>query len=310
MFEKRRGDVTLNVKHYLALAQLIILGMIVWSGVHLGMTILAHRLEDRVQRQTQVRTAPNRAPQTRTLGEYKSIVTSNLFSSQPAATPTGESTETTPVAGPPQQRAGMLRLKGTIVLSRPEDSFAILEVSGKQELHRVGDKVEGMEILRVLPEMVEIREGGAVVRLALDKEESEGPTSPRYPAPDRSRSSPSHQTGSDRLARRVGANSFIVDRDALNENTTDLTSLLSQVTIQPFIKDGQPYGFQVTSIAPGSIFTDFGLRNNDVVLKVNGVPIRQPDDVIGLYQQFQQLDMVRLEIERGGRPVTLTYALR
>lgn len=313
-------DVTLTVKHYLALAQVIILGLIVWSGIHLGMTFLSHRLEDMAQQQTQVRVTPSLAPQPRTLGEYKSIVTSNLFSSQQAE-PAGESDGESSDEDQAAQRVSLLRLRGTIVQNRPEDSFAVIEVaqSGKQGLYRVGDQVEGMEILRVMPEWVEIRESGSIVRLGITKTESEGgasvvsrPGPEAGPAPEASSTRPglSGRSGEMRLARMVGANSYIIERDTLNEGLSDLSTVMSQVMVQPSVKDGQPHGFQVTSIAPGSLVMELGLRNNDVVLKINGAPIRQPEDVIGLYKQFQQLDTVRLEVERGGRPVTLTYSMR
>lgn len=315
-------DVTLTVKHYLALAQVIILGLIVWSGIHLGMTFLSHRLEDRAQQQTQVRVTPSLAPEPRTLGEYKSIVTSNLFSSQQAE-PTGESDGESSDEDQAAQRVSLLRLRGTIVQHRPEDSFAIIEVaqSGKQGLYRVGDQVEGMEVLRVMPEWVEIREGGNIVRLAITKTESEGgasvvsrPEPEAGSAPEASSARPgsslSRGGSGTRLARMVGANSYIIERDTLNEGLSDLSTVMSQVMVQPSVKDGQPHGFQVTSIAPGSLIMELGLRNNDVVLRINGAPIRQPEDVIGLYKQFQQLDTVRLEVERGGRPVTLTYSMR
>jgi type II secretion system protein C len=323
LYAKWVYDVTLTVKHYLALAQVIIVGMIVWAGINLGMTFLAHRLEDKAQRQTLVRVAPSHAPQPRTLGEYKSIVTSNLFSSQRAEPAAGESNGESPDEAQTAQRAGLLRLRGTIVQNRPEDSFAVLEVtqSGKQGLYRVGDQVEGMEILRVLPEWVEIREGGSVVRLAMTKPESatgSAAASRREAAQVSAAESsstrlgvwPSRRGGGARVARMIGANSYIIDRDSLNEGLSDLTAVMSQVKVQPFVKDGEPYGFQVSSIAPGSLVMELGLRNHDVVLAINGAPIRQPEDVIGLYQQFQQLDTVRLEIERGGRPVTLTYSMR
>jgi type II secretion system protein C len=316
-------DVTLTIKHYLALAQILIAGMIVWSGIHLGMTFLSHRLEDKAQRQTQVRVAPNRAPQPRALAEYKTIVTSNLFSAQQTETAGGESAGDSPDATQAPQRSSLLRLKGTIVQNRPEDSFAVLEVaqSGKQGLYRVGDQVEGMEILRVLPEWVEIREGGSVVRLAMSKSGSEGgapavgrPESEAGSAPEGSSMRPGPSSagrgGEARVARMVGANSYLIDRNSLNEGLTDLSAVMSQVMVQPSIKDGQPHGFQVSSIAPGSLVTELGLRNNDVVVRINGAPIRQPEDVIGFYRQFQQLDTVRLEIERAGRPVTLTYSMR
>jgi len=313
-------DVTLTIKHYLALAQILIAGMIVWSGIHLGMTFLSHRLEDKAQRQTQVRVAPNRAPQPRALAEYKTIVTSNLFSAQQAETAGGESAGNSPDATQAPQRSSLLRLKGTIVQNRPEDSFAVLEVaqSGKQGLYRVGDQVEGMEILRVLPEWVEIREGGSVVRLAMSKSESEGGAAAvsRPQSEGETSEAPSMRPGSSSagqsggVARMVGANSYIIDRNSLNQGLSDLSTVMSKVMVQPFIKDGQPHGFQVSSIAPGSLVTELGLRNNDVVVRINGAPIRQPDDVIGFYRQFQQLDTVRLEIERAGRPVTLTYSMR
>ena len=90
----------------------------------------------------------------------------------------------------------------------------------------------------------------------------------------------------------------------------NLNSLMSNVVIQPFFKEGQPYGFKVARIKKGSPVDNLGFERGDIVLKVNDNQVGKPEDLISLYNQLQQLEEISVEVERGGSPRTLTYSFR
>ncbi|MBW2059946.1 MAG: PDZ domain-containing protein [Deltaproteobacteria bacterium] len=297
---------TVSTKHYIWLAHFLILGLIVWSGVHLGATLLAHRLEDRARSQTSVKIAASRSPRLHTLTEYEAIVQNNMFaletkkSASLSAPEPALETETA-------EASDEFNLKGTIINELPELSFAILESakSRKQDLYRPGDMVGQAELIQINPGEVLLRLHGKIQRIQIEEPKASPRT--RY---RRSASASVSRTKTSKIARAVGLNKYVVSREILDQDMGDLYSLLSQINIQPFLKGGQPHGFRLSSIRPNSIFHQFGLRNNDVIVKLNGVVIRQPEDVMGLYRQITQLDTVTLEVERRGRPATFTYTLK
>jgi len=304
---------TLSVKHYLWLGHLIILGIIVWSGVNLGMTIFTHRLDDLAGEKAPVEISENLTPQSRSLREYENIVRENMFSLQPKE----QTVSKEPAAQPEPQKAVEkqnldIRLRGTIISPQSNQSYAILETikTRQQDLYRIGDQIDGAELVQVAPEEIHLRRDGIMEKLKIvdTKSTSNARSVLRNPQQRQApRTAPKTETS--KIAQAVGRNRFIVNREVLNQDITDLYSLMSQVHVQPFLKNNQPHGFRVSSIRPNGIFYQLGIRNNDVVVQLNGVAVRQPDDIMGLYRQIQELDTVTVEVERRGRPLTLTYSL-
>ncbi|MBW2621756.1 MAG: type II secretion system protein GspC [Deltaproteobacteria bacterium] len=304
---------TLSAKHYLWLGHLLILSIIVWSGVNLGMTIFTHRLDDMAGEKAPIEISENLAPQPRSLREYENIVRENMFSLQPKKQTTTKEPAASPAPEPVVEKRNLnIRLRGTVISLQSNQSYAILETikTRQQDLYRIGDQIDGAELVEVAPEEIHLRRDGAVEKLKIFEAKSTSSAQPPRRNPQRQRAprtTPKPQAS--KIAQAVGRNRFIVNREVLNQDITDLYSLMSQVRIQPFLKNNQPHGFRVSSIRPNGVFYQLGIRNNDVVVKLNGIAVRQPDDIMGLYRQIQELDTVTVEIERRGRPVTLTYSL-
>ncbi len=66
-------------------------------------------------------------------------------------------------------------------------------------------------------------------------------------------------------------------------------------------------GFLVREIQPGSMYEKLGLRVGDVIQSVNGQAVNTVDDVMRLYQQFESVANVSVEVRRAGRVETLVY---
>ncbi len=306
---------TISTKHYLWIGHLLILSVIVWSGVNLGMTLFAYRLDDLAKEKAPVEISESLVAQSRSLREYEDIVRGNMFSLQPekqAVTPIpAAKSASTPVV---VKRNPDFLLRGTVIGLQPSMSYAILETkkTRKQDLYRIGDQIDGAELIAVIPEEIHLRRQGTVEKLKIFETKSAPATrsasrnTPRRSAPRASRT----KTPESKIAQATGRNRFIVSREILNRDITDLYSLMSQVRVQPYLKNNKPHGFQLSSIRPNGIFYQLGIRNNDVIVKLNGVSVRQPEDIMGLYRQIQELDTVLVEVERRGRLMTLTYSLR
>ena len=96
--------------------------------------------------------------------------------------------------------------------------------------------------------------------------------------------------------------------EALQSLKSDL-GLLASLNITPYMQDGKVNGFIVNNIPSNSLPSQLGIRNGDVVQRVNGVLI---DSVNRGYQLFSTLSSsktssVTVEILRSGNPLTLTY---
>ena len=71
----------------------------------------------------------------------------------------------------------------------------------------------------------------------------------------------------------------------------------------------QVVGLKIKSIKAGSPFARMGLKNNDIVLQVNGMPTTDRAEVLRFMRQQQSGQALHVLVERLGRTRSLTYRL-
>ena len=96
----------------------------------------------------------------------------------------------------------------------------------------------------------------------------------------------------------------------INEAMQDISKLMTEITIQPHLEDGQPAGLALQNIQPNSVFRRMGLRNGDVLMGVDGQEIRSVDDALKLYQNLKDSDNVNVQLKRRGQERTINYNIR
>jgi general secretion pathway protein C len=64
------------------------------------------------------------------------------------------------------------------------------------------------------------------------------------------------------------------------------------------------------SIKPQSLIDRIGLKNGDIVQRVNGVEISDPSTAFGLLQELQGHSQVRVDVLRNHQAVTLSYDIQ
>jgi hypothetical protein len=96
-----------------------------------------------------------------------------------------------------------------------------------------------------------------------------------------------------------------IPRADLDRALGDFSALSQQLQVTP-----QPEGgFRVSQLQPGSFFARVGLRNDDVVLRVDGRPINGVDDAAAAYAWLRVTNRFAVDVLRGGRPMTLRYVI-
>jgi len=66
----------------------------------------------------------------------------------------------------------------------------------------------------------------------------------------------------------------------------------------------------IQEIAPGSLYAQAGLKNGDVIRKVNGQPVTQPEQGTQLFQSLKNADGIDLEIVRNGTVRTAHFDIQ
>jgi hypothetical protein len=79
--------------------------------------------------------------------------------------------------------------------------------------------------------------------------------------------------------------------------------------IVPAMRDGQPVGFKLYAIRPGSLPAAIGLENGDTLHRVNGHELSSPERALTAYHELRGADRFELELTRSGEPLRLLVAV-
>ena len=71
--------------------------------------------------------------------------------------------------------------------------------------------------------------------------------------------------------------------------------------------NGLEAGFRIVDIEPDSVFDKLGLLQEDVIVSVNGVSVRNNQEALAAYQSFKSADALQLGLLREGREVTIDF---
>jgi general secretion pathway protein C len=202
-------------------------------------------------------------------------------------------------------RPSALRLWG--VAFTGDEARAVVEdtASGRQDLYRVGDTIGEARVTAISWDRVTLAgpRGEETLELAAPAPTAEPPAA-EVPA-----TAVREAAAGDRI-RQTGENAFVVDRRELAGGVEGMSGLLTQLRAVAEVRDGRPAGFRLFQIRAASLFARLGLRDGDVVQRVNGTAISEPAALLGFLQRLGEEPRVALDIVRGDRPRTLVYELR
>jgi general secretion pathway protein C len=83
-----------------------------------------------------------------------------------------------------------------------------------------------------------------------------------------------------------------------------------EARIVPAFKEGVSIGLKLFAINPGSTLERAGLRNKDVVLSLNGMPLSSPEKALEADRKLRDAERIEADIERDGKRLQLTYLVK
>lgn len=209
-----------------------------------------------------------------------------------------------------------LTLKGIIARRDSDRKLALIaQGGGKEEVYWLGDRIAGTEIVgigarRVVLLRDNIRETLTLEEAKLRKDAGNGRRQAARvagaPRPREQAQVGASNWGVARLSERQR----VVARATLDQHLGSLPSLLRQAKAVPYLSNGEPAGFRVVGIDKGSVFEDLGLRQEDIIVAVNGVSVRNIQEALAAYNSFRSAEAVRLDLLRGGREVSLDFSIQ
>jgi general secretion pathway protein C len=195
-------------------------------------------------------------------------------------------------------------LLGTVQGS-PRESFAlILKNSSKEErVFRMGDNIfNAGPLALVRKDYIEIQTGATRTKLATPAAAASlsTPAAPAVPA------APSGGT----LASQTSSGNFVIDQRALNAALDNIGQAMTDARLLPSVKEGKVEGFRVSEVKPQGIFGTIGIKNGDVLLRMNDFPIDSPEKAIQSFATLKGQSRIKLDLIRDGQPTTFNYDIR
>jgi type II secretory pathway component PulC len=87
-------------------------------------------------------------------------------------------------------------------------------------------------------------------------------------------------------------------------------SFLQHVQTEPRFAAGHFHGWRVVSFFPGDTrFAGIDLQAGDVVTRINGRPIEQPDQFMTVWTELRSSKELVVDVERDGAPRTLRWII-
>jgi general secretion pathway protein C len=233
----------------------------------------------------------SRVAERHTLQDYAGILKNNPF-----GFPGGDLRPLVGTSGQSVSRAD-ITLIGT-VSGRQDVSYAIFaDKSGKQEVFRLGDAVFGLGKL--------VKVDKYSVRVGTDSNRMEIPLADVATIKE---IGPPEAAGS--FARKTGAATYQIDMQSIQQAIEKPAQIMTDARFLPNMVNGRQLGFVLTEVKPGGVYASLGLRNGDVLLRINQFNISNPESALQALTALRGIDRAELDVIRNGERMTMTYQIR
>lgn len=194
------------------------------------------------------------------------------------------------------------KLVGTILSHNMKESVAILESGGKeQNLYHVNDSLlQGTFITRIGRFEVTVNNNGRLERILFNF--GDAPAS----SADKGRGSFGGLPGGSQVAM-LGDNQVVMDKRFFETQKTNMNELLTNIRAVPnMTPDGTVNGFQIFEIVKDSLYDKIGLKNQDVVQRVNGQALTSMEGGLDLFNALKNDNRFVIDVSRNNQKKTIT----
>jgi type II secretion system protein C len=110
--------------------------------------------------------------------------------------------------------------------------------------------------------------------------------------------------------KKLGPGKFEVSRNEVQQTMENPAQFFSQMRAMPHFVNGKTDGFSISQVQPGSVFDQLGLQNGDLLTSIDGQPVTNPMQAMGLIQAVKTASAIDLVVNRGGAPTAVHLDLR
>lgn len=294
---------------HLVWVNLALLALVAYWGASTVSTAIAARLTP----SPEVHLAPPPPPlirePKRPASYYASIQTRDIFNS---AKPELEK----PKEAPPKPTELKLKLWG-VVVHDDGSSYCVIEdlTAHKQDLYRISDTVAGSAVVKQIEwdRVILDRDGKDEI---LDLAPPQGGPVPAGIVPARAAppgappANAAAPTGQNPHIRQISDAQYQIDRSEVDSALDNMNQLFTQIRAVPHFDGGKSVGFRLFAIRQGSIFDQLGLKNGDVIERINGSDLSDPAKALALFQQLRSEGTINMDYLRNKENKTVSYQIQ
>jgi general secretion pathway protein C len=191
--------------------------------------------------------------------------------------------------GAPVPAALNLRLIGTTVFG--DKSTAIIEDldTKTRGVYRLRDAIKGYILSIIDADSVTLTSGSRSLTLT------------RSPGGD--------QPDADSFFTKIDDSTWLVSADKASDMVSNLDQYAGQIIAFQHREHGEAAGFKIRHLKDGNDFEKLGLKNNDIIKRVNGLEVNDLTDVLKAVYQLSDETEFTVEVERGEGTQDLNYRL-
>ncbi len=181
-----------------------------------------------------------------------------------------------------------LILQGVLASNDPKYSHAVIGESNSQVLYKIGDEIEnarGVKVRDIANLWVILDNNGKAEKLWLYGEDGMKVASVARPQP---------------TYQPVAPPENVTQAEVTNDQLQDVKSIGDVVRFMVATENGQMIGYKVRPGRKRELFDQVGLKNDDIVISVNGIEVNEPQKVREVYQSLKTATEANLEVMRDG----------
>jgi general secretion pathway protein C len=181
--------------------------------------------------------------------------------------------------------------KGQLVgiLKGHDKSYALIRTDEKLYILSEKEEKDGMLIDEIGIKEATVVYQGKKYQLKLVGEENEAKEAPKSTSND----------------EEGGTIKRVVKRKDVEENLSDINSLISTMFISPYYVGGEFVGYRIARMRMDAFLRQAGLENGDVLVRMNGERINTPEKMFELFTKWKDASAVTVDIIRRDQKRTI-----
>lgn len=112
------------------------------------------------------------------------------------------------------------------------------------------------------------------------------------------------------IARKIGDREYVLDSRKVRQSLDNPEKLLTDARLLPNFVDGKQKGFRISEVKPEGLYHNLGLKNGDILLRINGLAISNPEVAIQAMSALRGMNSVDLDIIRDNNKMSMSYKIR